>query len=110
MNRQIRRLFSRGALIMAIVVGSADSRTRVLAGHAAVPSRKTASDFTLIDSNDSPVRLSAYIGKVVLLDFWATWCTGCKVEIPWLWSSRRSTRIEDSSRSAWRWTLRAGHW
>ncbi|HEV8397885.1 MAG TPA: TlpA disulfide reductase family protein, partial [Vicinamibacterales bacterium] len=22
-------------------------------------------------------------GKVVLLDFWATWCTGCKVEIPW---------------------------
>jgi cytochrome c biogenesis protein CcmG/thiol:disulfide interchange protein DsbE len=27
--------------------------------------------------------LSDYKGKVVVLDFWATWCTGCKVEIPW---------------------------
>ena len=30
-----------------------------------------------------PVQLSALKGKVVLLDFWATWCAGCKVEIPW---------------------------
>ena len=29
------------------------------------------------------IKLSEYKGKVVLLDFWATWCTGCKVEIPW---------------------------
>src|SRR6202166_3640039 len=42
-----------------------------------------APDFTLKDSAGSPVKLSAYKGKVVLLDFWATWCTGCKVEIPW---------------------------
>ena len=27
--------------------------------------------------------LSAYKGKVVLLDFWATWCHGCQIEIPW---------------------------
>jgi peroxiredoxin len=39
--------------------------------------------FTLNDPAGSPVKLSAYKGKVVLLDFWATWCTGCKVEIPW---------------------------
>jgi peroxiredoxin len=42
-----------------------------------------APDFSLSDSSGSPVKLSAYKGKVVLLDFWATWCTGCKVEIPW---------------------------
>lgn len=44
---------------------------------------QTAPDFTLPDSTGSPIKLSAYKGKVVLLDFWATWCTGCKVEIPW---------------------------
>jgi peroxiredoxin len=40
-------------------------------------------DFTLPDANGAAITLSAYKGKVVLLDFWATWCTGCKVEIPW---------------------------
>ena len=38
--------------------------------------------FTLSDANGTPIKLSDYQGKVVLLDFWATWCTGCKVEIP----------------------------
>ena len=44
---------------------------------------RPAPDFTLTDSAGSPVKLSAFKGKVVLLDFWATWCDGCKVEIPW---------------------------
>lgn len=33
--------------------------------------------------SESPVNLSKYKGKVVLVDFWATWCHGCKEEIPW---------------------------
>jgi len=45
--------------------------------------RKAAPDFTLEDSTGAPIQLSAFKGKVVLLDFWATWCHGCKIEIPW---------------------------
>ncbi|HKW33478.1 MAG TPA: TlpA disulfide reductase family protein [Candidatus Acidoferrum sp.] len=46
-------------------------------------SRKPLPEVALTDDKGTPVLLSAYKGRVVLLDFWATWCTGCKKEIPW---------------------------
>jgi len=49
-----------------------------------------APDFSLKDADGAVIRLSDYRGKVVLLNFWATWCPPCRVEIPWFEQFQRT--------------------
>jgi peroxiredoxin len=56
-----------------------------LAGCEEKPQMKagqTKADFTLLDSEGRTVKLADYRGKVVMLEFWATWCPSCKDSIP----------------------------
>src|SRR5207253_10207488 len=66
-----------------------DQKTIRAALHPA-KERKPAANFALQDASGTTAKLKSYRGKVVLLDFWATWCTGCKQEIPWFSEFQRT--------------------
>jgi peroxiredoxin len=76
-----------------LVVAAAEALTSMLpildadATVAAAPRNAhpdAAPDFALTALDGRTVRLSSFRGRLVLLNFWATWCAACQIETPWL--------------------------
>ncbi len=56
-----------------------------------------APDFTLTDQFGNPHTLSDYKGKIVFLNFWATWCPPCRAEMPYIQSIYEETLADPDS-------------
>lgn len=63
------------SLVLFVLV-SADNACAVKQDSSEAP------DFTLTDLNGTTISLSDYAGKVLFLNYWATWCPPCRAEIP----------------------------
>jgi thiol-disulfide isomerase/thioredoxin len=74
--------------VLIFLTWYADKATRLKGQSASIPDSNFAGkpepDLKLKDLDGKDVSLADYKGKVVFLNFWATWCDPCRVEIPWL--------------------------
>src|ERR1700756_2105276 len=83
-KRNPAALFFVAAIVAALLFVGFHAARRTNAGSDPLdPTGKPAPDFTLQTLDGKDVTLSSLRGKAVLLNFWATWCSPCKIEMPW---------------------------
>ncbi len=85
----MKRLFPRLALGLALLFGL----PAAAADFTLAPQPKAVPGLAFADHDGHPLTLQSFKGKVVILDYWATWCAPCKAEFPQL--DRLQGRLAD---------------
>lgn len=84
-------------MVAAALATTACSKSGTAKAAKANTDHKPAPVLVLPDEQGNTIRLADFKGKVVVLNFWATWCGPCKFEIPWLIEFQRQYKDQGFS-------------